>query len=97
MNQSGWQLFRIDVAPEEPTRVTLKLGTETVCFNTPNFAVGRRDAKTAALAKFVAKSGFGEVIDLFRYLASLGPDWDGPLPVTGLDGTVDMRELEATA
>jgi hypothetical protein len=81
VTMSSWQLSRIDVAPGEAARVTFKQGDKTVCLHTSDFAVGQRDAKTAALAKFVAASGLGDVTELFHFFLSLPDDWDGPLPI----------------
>ena len=91
----GWRLKRVDIVPGEPALVTFSCGNETARFRTRRFAVGRRGAKTAALAKFVARSGFGDAEELYHWFASLWPDYTGPIPVEGLDMTVDMAELEA--
>jgi hypothetical protein len=81
----SWNLHRIDIAPGEPAKVQLRQGKTIICFNTSDFAVGRKNSKTAALAKFVASSGYGDAAALFRFFVVLGSDWRWPLPVDGMD------------
>jgi hypothetical protein len=42
-----------------------------VRFHTTEFDVGERGAKSAALAKFAAAAGFGDVEDIFDFLTGL--------------------------
>lgn len=81
---NAWQVFRIDVAPDEPTRVTFRHGTTKFCFFTSEFGAGRRGRKSAALARFIARSGLAEVEDVYDFLISFG-DYAGPVPINGLD------------
>jgi hypothetical protein len=52
---------------------------KSIRFTTDDFEIGHRGVKTAALAKFAACSGFGEVEAIYRYLVGLPQDMTGVL------------------
>ncbi len=52
-------------------------GREPVSIHTKRFAVGRRGARAAALAKFAAQAGYGDVEDLYSYITCLPRAFDG--------------------
>jgi len=79
MKQSGWKVAEIEIEPNKGATVKMVLGSETVRLHSPEFGVGRRGRKAAALARFAAKSGLGPVRRLFRFFASLPEDYKGPL------------------
>jgi len=53
-------------------------GRQVMRFETTDFDVGRRGAKTAALARFAA-AGFGEAEAIYRFLVGLPRDMTGVL------------------
>jgi hypothetical protein len=62
-------------------------GREPFSFRTRKFGIGRRNAQSAALAKFAAQAGFGKPRLLFRYLSVLPRDLVGnvfPMGPVGL-------------
>jgi hypothetical protein len=70
MRDGEWRVNQIEVDYEKRAIVTLAQGTNGVRFLAPEFGVGRRK-EAAALAKFAAHSGLGEVKDLFDDLLAL--------------------------
>ena len=52
--------------------VTLALGSSKVRFHAPEFGVGRPGREAAALAKFAAKNGFGNVKKIYDFVT--GPE-----------------------
>jgi hypothetical protein len=52
-------------------------GREPIRFRTRKFGIGRRSARSAALAKFSSKAGYGKPEILFKYLATLPRDLVG--------------------
>ena len=49
------------------------------------FAVGEKDVKTKGLAEFTAEVGLGSAEKIYRFLAALPDDYEGPIefPVAG--------------
>lgn len=85
IDQSGWRLQSIEVLPNRAVKVTMT--TESgrhEQFTTRDFGVGRRRAKCAALARFVAKSWGLEVRRTFRHLLALPQEFRGPIVITDL-------------
>ena len=79
-NCIGWTVRHIEVEPDSSAVVTLTQGSERVRFRAADFGVGR-PREAAALAKFAAKSGLGNVRRLFAFLVALPTDFAGPLPL----------------
>lgn len=85
-----WKVRAIKALPDNKG-VEIEFGTEgrePVKFRTREFGIGRRNAKSAALARFASKAGFGKPRLLFRYLSVLPRDLVGnvfPLGPVGLD------------
>jgi hypothetical protein len=52
-------------------------GHDLIRFRTKQFGVGRRGARTAALAKFVAYAGFGDAVEIYRFLLDLPRNTSG--------------------
>lgn len=65
-----WKVRSIEILPNQRgAEVTFSVeGRDPMRFRTRRFGVGRRGAKSAALAKFAAQAGFGEVAVLYQYL-----------------------------
>lgn len=87
---SMWKVRAIEALPDE-RGVEVEFGIEgrpPVRFRTRQFAVGRRSNKTAALAKFASKAGYGAVEDVFHYLTCLPRDQVGNLFPAGPIGLV---------
>src|SRR5687768_8169189 len=75
----GWKVRSIEVLPKKQgVEVTFQIeGHDPVRFRTRKFGIGRRGAKSAALAKFAAQAGYGTVEALFHYLSSVPTDMVG--------------------
>lgn len=76
-----WKVLAIKALPDNKG-VEVEFGTEgrePIRFRTRKFGIGRRNAKSAALAKFAAQAGFGKPRLLFRYLSILPRDQVGNL------------------
>jgi hypothetical protein len=74
-----WKVRAIKALPDNKG-VEIEFGTEgrePIRFRTRKFGIGRRNAKSAALAKFSAQAGFGKPRLLFRYLSILPRDQVG--------------------
>lgn len=72
-------------------------GREPIRFRTRKFGIGRRNAKSAALARFASQAGFGKPRLLFRYLSILPRDLVGnvfPVGPVGLDLDPWVNRLE---
>lgn len=86
-----WKVRHIEVLPgNKGVQVEFGIeGRDPVRFRTKRFGIGRRGARSAALAKFAAQSGFGEAEDLFHLIVSLPRDtvgtilWSGLAPLGG--------------
>ena len=52
-------------------------GRDSVRFETRQFSIGKRSNRTAALARFASKAGYGKPEILFKYLATLPRDLVG--------------------
>lgn len=76
---NAWKVQRIEVLPENRgVEVTLAVaGHDPFSFRTRKFGVGRRGAKSAALAKFASHAGFGDAKCIFDHLCSLPRDTVG--------------------
>lgn len=80
-----FRVSRIEVLQNRRVRVSFTTDAgRTEAFTTRRFGVGRRKAKAAALAKFVARSGLADAQQMFRDLLRLPADFNGvlfpPLP-----------------
>ena len=75
----GWKVRSIEVLPEKQgVEVTFQIeGHDPVQFRTRKFGIGRRGARSAALAKFAAQAGYGSVEEVFRYVSGLPGDMVG--------------------
>jgi hypothetical protein len=75
----AWKVLSIEVLRENKgVEVTFGVeGREPIAFTTKRFGVGRRGAKSAALAKFAAHAGYGEVDFLYNYICALPTESDG--------------------
>jgi hypothetical protein len=77
---SGWTVEAIDIVGEEGAKLHLKSaeGHHTI-LHTPDFGVGQRGPKAAALARFAEHCGFGNRYDIYEFIWALPEDWSGPL------------------
>ena len=76
-----WKVRAINALPDNKG-VEIEFGTEgrdSVRFQTRQFSIGKRSNRTAALAKFSSKAGYGKTGILFKYLATLPRDQVGNL------------------
>lgn len=75
----GWKVRSIEVLPEKQgVEVIFQVeGHDPVRFRTRKFGIGRRGAKSAALAKFAAQAGYGSLEDVFTYVSGLPSDMVG--------------------
>lgn len=82
-NLIGWQVKQIEIVPGNDVFVTLALGSSKVRFHAPEFGIGRPGKEAAALAKFAAKNGFGNVKKIYDFLTWLPDDFAdvAPLPL----------------
>ncbi len=90
---NNWKVRAIEALPNNKG-VEVEFGIEgrpPIRFKTRQFAVGKRSNKTAALARFASKAGYGAVEDVFHYLTVLPPDQVGDLFPAGPIG-LDPRE-----
>lgn len=92
---NAWTVQSVVVLPENKgVQVTLAVeGRDPVRFRTKRFGVGRRGARSAALAKFADQAGFGDGEELYRLICTLPRDFHGPLHW----GTPPWEELGRTA
>jgi hypothetical protein len=76
----AWKVRSVVMLPEQKgVEVTFSVtGQDVIRFRTKQFGVGRRGAKAAALAKFVARAGFGDAKEIYRFLLDL------PRTMTGI-------------
>lgn len=76
-----WTVRSIVVLPERKgVEVTLAVsGRDPVRFRTRRFGVGRRGARSAALAKFADQAGYGDALKLYRSICFLPEDFYGPM------------------
>jgi hypothetical protein len=83
---SGWRVSKIEVVDQgRAIQVEFNVdGRSPFLFRTSKFGVGGRDARTAALARFAAHAGYGDVEKVFRYLIRLDSDGEGTLYPPGL-------------
>lgn len=74
-----WKVTAIQVLPNKRgVEVTLCTeGRDPISFQTKRFAIGRRGAKSAALAKFASAAGYGDAEDLYLHVTSLPANWIG--------------------
>lgn len=85
MSDQKWAVAAIEVLPDRRVKVTMTVESgRHEQFTTRDFAIGRRRAKCAALARFLAKSWDIEVRRVFRMLRGLPQDFRGPIVVTDL-------------
>lgn len=70
---SSWKVRAIEVLPDNKG-VEIEFGVEgrdPIRFRTRRFGIGKRGARSAALAKFASQAGYGVVEDIFRYVSGL--------------------------
>ncbi len=81
-----WKVRYIEVLPDNKgVQVEFGVdGRDPVRFRTKRFGIGRRGARSAALAKFASQAGFGVVEDLFHLIVSLPRDTVGTILWSGL-------------
>jgi hypothetical protein len=75
----AWKVRSVVMLPEQRgAEITLSVsGHDLMRFRTKRFGVGRRGAKAAALAKFAACAGFGDAVEIYRFLLDLPRDMVG--------------------
>lgn len=81
-----WKVRYIEVLPDNKG-VEIEFGVEgrdPVRFRTRRFAVGKRRARAAALAKFASQAGFGDAEDLFHLILSMPRDTVGKILWPGM-------------
>jgi hypothetical protein len=78
MRHRNWRVRHIEIEPDSGTVVTMAQGGLQVRLRAPDFGVGRRK-EAAALARFAAKSGLGDVWELFRFFVAFPADFTGRL------------------
>lgn len=90
-----WQVQSIKKLPEDfGFEVAFSIPeSETFRCQTQEFEVGQRGAKTAALARFAAASGFGDAQHIFHYLCGLPRDMAGILFAKG--EPLDLEDVSA--
>jgi hypothetical protein len=90
----AWKVRQIVVLPEnQGVEVTFSVeGHDPICFRTRKFGIGRRGAKSAALAKFASQAGYGEVKEVFNYVSGLPSDMVGNIFAAGPLGFVTDRQ-----
>lgn len=68
---SGWRVSKIEVVEQgEAVEIEFTVnGRSPFRFRSQEFGVGGRDARTAALARFAARAGYGDVKTVFKYLS----------------------------
>ncbi|MGO9107872.1 MAG: hypothetical protein ACLP9L_01445 [Thermoguttaceae bacterium] len=93
-NRIGWQVEQIEIVPGNDVFVTLALGTSKVRFHAPEFGVGRPGRETAALAKFAAKNGFGNVKKIFDFLTAGPEDWADVAPLKLLPNNLEAPDAQ---
>ena len=78
-NRGGWRVSRIEVVQAgRAVEVEFTIdGRSPFRFRTRKFGVGGRNAKTAALARFAAHAGYGDVKLLFQYLSATPRSHEG--------------------
>jgi hypothetical protein len=75
-----WTVESIDIVGEHGAKLHLRSpdGHRTT-LHTPDFGVGQRGPKAAALARFAERCGFGSRRDIYEFIWALPDDWNGPL------------------
>lgn len=78
---SAWKVQSIEILlGGKGAQVTFRTdGRAPIRFRTSRFGIGKRGAKSAALAKFASQAGFGEASFLYRHVCALPPDLTGPV------------------
>jgi len=96
----GWRVWGLEALPAGGgVQITFGMeGYDPIRFRTQEFAVGKRNARTAALARFASHSGYGDVEDIFDYLCVLPSDLEGDIfplgPLVGSDtALMDLPSL----
>lgn len=76
---NGWRVSKIEVVRDgRAVEVEFTIeGRSPFRFRTRKFGVGRRNARTANLARFAARAGFGDVKAIFEYLSRMRRDHEG--------------------
>ncbi len=100
MNQQlpvGWTVESIEILGDEGARLHLRTpdGHPTT-LHTPDFGVGQRGAKAAALARFAEHCGFGNRYEIYELVWALPEDWNGPLlpvPQIGMEPDPDFDQF----
>ena len=92
----AFKVRSVAMLPEQRcVEVTLSVtGHDLIRFRTKRFGVGRRGAKTAALAKFAANAGFGDAVEIYRFLLDLPQDMSGIIFSENVSHTsLDQRDF----
>jgi hypothetical protein len=77
--QKPMKVQSIEVLPDN-RGIEISIGTAGKTpfrFRTRRFGIGRRGARSAALARFAAQAGYGDVEVVFHYVSSLPRDLVG--------------------
>lgn len=92
---NNWKVRAIEALPNNRgIEVEFAIdGQPPIRFKTRQFAVGKRSNKTAALARFASKAGYGDLEDVFHYLTVLPSNQVGDLFPAGPIG-LDLRNAQ---
>ena len=88
---SGWRVSKIEVV-DQGRAVDIEFtirGRSPFRFRTNEFGVGGRDSRTAALARFSARAGFGDLQTVFKYLRGMPATDEGNVFPLGPLGSSD--------
>jgi len=77
----AWKVRSIEALPDNRgVEVTFGVeGRDPIRFRTRRFGIGKRGARSAALAKFAAQAGYGDAKFIYDYLRSLPRGMVGPI------------------
>lgn len=86
---SGWRVSKIEVVNQgRAVEVEFTIdGRSPFRFRTRKFGIGGRNARTAALSRFAARAGYGNVSKVFAYLKQLPRNGEGRLFAIGSSGS----------
>jgi hypothetical protein len=85
-----WNVKKIEVEEDGSIYVTTTTKTETIRIFEPQFGIGRKGKKAAALAKFAARNGLGNARRLYSFLSTMRRDFVGELPLSLPDCSSNM-------
>jgi hypothetical protein len=85
LDHGGWRVSSIEVVRAgRAVEVEFAFdGRSPFRFRTRKFGIGGRNARTAALARFAARAGYGDVSTVFAYLSQLPRNSEGRLFAIG--------------